>query len=86
MLYTSTNKTDRHDIPEILLKVALNTINQPSDQKKRLEYVYHCYVESYARPTWQDQDRITLTLTVRNLRRKPLGYLDTLNEYETHGI
>ena len=24
----STNKTDRHDITEILLKVALNTINQ----------------------------------------------------------
>jgi hypothetical protein len=25
----STNKTDRHDITEILLKVVLNTINQP---------------------------------------------------------
>jgi hypothetical protein len=24
----STNKTDRHDIAEVLLKVALNTINQ----------------------------------------------------------
>jgi hypothetical protein len=29
---SSTNKTDRHDIAEILLKVALNTINpNPSD-------------------------------------------------------
>ena len=27
-LVSSTNKTDRHDIAEILLKVALNTINQ----------------------------------------------------------
>jgi hypothetical protein len=27
----STNKTDRHDITEILLKVALNTINQQTD-------------------------------------------------------
>jgi hypothetical protein len=27
---SSTNKTDRHDITEILLKVAFNTINQPS--------------------------------------------------------
>jgi hypothetical protein len=27
---SSTNKTDCHDITEILLKVALNTINQPS--------------------------------------------------------
>ena len=26
---STTNKTDRHDITEILLKVALNTINQP---------------------------------------------------------
>jgi hypothetical protein len=26
---SSTNKTDRHDITEILLKVALNTITQP---------------------------------------------------------
>jgi hypothetical protein len=26
-LVSSTNKTDRHDITEILLKVALNTIN-----------------------------------------------------------
>jgi hypothetical protein len=28
---SSTNKTDRHDIPEILLKVALNTIKQTSN-------------------------------------------------------
>jgi hypothetical protein len=27
---SSTNKTDHQDITEILLKVALNTINQPS--------------------------------------------------------
>ena len=29
---SSTNKTDRHDISEILLKVALNTINQTNKQ------------------------------------------------------
>jgi hypothetical protein len=34
-LVSSTNKTDRHDIAEILLKVALNTINQT---KPLLEY------------------------------------------------
>ena len=28
--FSSTNKTDCHDITEILLKVALNTINQPT--------------------------------------------------------
>jgi hypothetical protein len=31
---SSTNKTDRHDIIEILLKVALNTINQPTNSSK----------------------------------------------------
>jgi len=30
---SSTNKTDRHDITEILLKVAVNTINQPTNRK-----------------------------------------------------
>ena len=29
---SSTNKTDRHDIPEILIKVALNTIKQTNEQ------------------------------------------------------
>ena len=29
---SSTNKTDRYDITEILLKVELNTINQPTNQ------------------------------------------------------
>jgi hypothetical protein len=29
---SSTNKTDCHDITEILLKMALNTINQPTNQ------------------------------------------------------
>jgi hypothetical protein len=30
---SSTNKTDSHDITEILLKVALNTIKQTIDSK-----------------------------------------------------
>jgi hypothetical protein len=41
----STNKTDRHDITEILLKMGLSTINQtkPSydDGGIRLGYVVH---------------------------------------------
>jgi len=38
-----TNKTDHNDITEILLKVALNTIHQPTNQptiKKALQSVY----------------------------------------------
>jgi len=33
---SSTNKTDRHDITEILLKVTLNTMNQPTNQPTNL--------------------------------------------------
>jgi hypothetical protein len=32
-LVSSTNKTDRHDITEMLLKVALNTIKQTNKHK-----------------------------------------------------
>jgi hypothetical protein len=35
ILVSSTNKTDRHDITEILLKVALNTLNL-----KKLKMLY----------------------------------------------
>ena len=41
-----TNKTDRHDITEILLKVALNTINQP-------DYVNCCLIYNWDRKSWQ---------------------------------
>jgi hypothetical protein len=33
---SSTNKTDRHDITEILLKVPLSTINQPTNQSHQI--------------------------------------------------
>jgi hypothetical protein len=33
-----TNKTDHHDITEILLKVALNTITLTHDSKGKLPY------------------------------------------------
>ena len=35
---SSTNKTDRHNITEILLKVALGTINQPINQRWNSSY------------------------------------------------
>ena len=34
--FSSTNKTDRQDITEILLKVALNTINQTKPNRDQL--------------------------------------------------
>jgi hypothetical protein len=33
---SATNKTDRHDITERLLKVALNTINQTNKQTNKI--------------------------------------------------
>ena len=37
---SSTNKTDRHDVTEILLKVALNTINQTKSTDSDLLKAY----------------------------------------------
>ena len=39
-MVSTTNKTDRHDITEILLKVVFNTLNQPNNWKM---FVYKCY-------------------------------------------
>jgi len=36
---SSTNKTDRHDITEILLKVAFNTTNQTNKQWKTIDAI-----------------------------------------------
>jgi hypothetical protein len=44
---SSTNKTDRHDITEILLKVVLNTINQTN--------LPNNIVENFSRSDDQDQ-------------------------------
>ena len=49
-LISSTNKTDRHDITEILLKVALNTINHNhiiKSPKQHLETYCFCSVSYY---------------------------------------
>jgi hypothetical protein len=42
---SSTNKTDHHDITEILLKVALNTIKQTNKHKTKV-LLPHGYVTS----------------------------------------
>ena len=40
---SSTNRTYRHDITEILLKVALNTINQPSNKRHIQIFLFYFY-------------------------------------------
>jgi len=47
------NKTDLHDITEILLKVALNTINQTNQ-------LYHCIIYLLATEAWVLQKTIEL--------------------------
>ena len=43
---SSTNKTDHHDMTEILLKVALNTINQTNQtQNRQRSHMYLCLKE-----------------------------------------
>ena len=46
---SSTNKTDRHNITEILLKVALNTIKQTKQTLVSQSYVllYICDIHAY---------------------------------------
>jgi hypothetical protein len=45
LLRSSTNKTDRHDITEILLKMALNTINKQTNQTMYIK-TDECYIPS----------------------------------------
>jgi hypothetical protein len=45
-LVSSTNKSDCHDITEILFKVAFNTINQPTNLTLRL-YDLECNTGSH---------------------------------------
>ena len=46
-LVSSTDKTDRHDITEILLKVALNTISQTKPKPNQLTTYIYCTVYVY---------------------------------------
>ena len=41
---SSTNKTDRHDIAEILLKVALNALKQTKMSSICLKFVKLCFI------------------------------------------
>ena len=46
VVHPATNKANRYDIIEILLKVALNTINQPTNQSNYLSFICRiwCFV------------------------------------------
>ena len=74
---SSTNKTDCHNITEILLKVALNTINQPTNLYFRLQMVIDRIVDKFtsAGIMTQELDHVKLHVTVMNtlFRKDPTG-------------
>ena len=61
--FSSTNKTDHHDITEILLKVALNIINQPT-------IMHLLYLWSNV-TIWQ----LNIIDNIRNLQKTIIKYL-----------
>ena len=64
-MVSSTNKTDRYDITEILLKVALNTINQPVIISHGLE----CEMGQFHQRihTFKSETRLTKFLMTENV-------------------
>jgi hypothetical protein len=84
---SSTTKTGRHDIVEILLKVALNTINQiKSLLSSRLGQVKRCYMP----PTADLSPNADLSLSYVNvfqvtIRLKPGHLIAMINRKVLHG-
>jgi hypothetical protein len=64
---SSTNKTDRHDITEILLKVALNTISQTKS-------IYHL---EYNAPHYNNMDICSNHKIQNQYANKEMNILDT---------
>jgi hypothetical protein len=66
-----TNKTDCHNITEILLKVALNTINQPTNRinwKIKTNFYYNKL--SHGKPFWlQTDDDNAIIIRTQNCLR-----------------
>ena len=60
---SSTNKSDRHDIAEILLKVALNTINQINQKIEKSNYLDVCGAR---KPEQDSQNRLRLPMLERD--------------------
>ena len=58
------NKTDRHDITEILLKVSLNSINQSKPNQHFVQYIeidmkVNCY---YNEVKWKTSHKVNITV------------------------
>jgi len=69
-IVSSTNKTDRHDITEIVLKVALNMINEtkPSmetDSTKQIENYTHVTSTLFNWKKYNQEEFVTTTFAIR---------------------
>jgi hypothetical protein len=86
---SSTNKTDCHDITEILLKVALNTINHKPNQIINNLYSKHTcvYITQMMkiRPTSKTANRqkvlLTADIVIRSVVHEALSYPETYELY-----
>ena len=78
---SSTNKTDRQDIPDILLKVALNTIKQPKQTNKQFNqltvvvYMKYLHLQMWMHSSEQ-----------QSLSNGYIDMIDMLNSYIQHSI
>ena len=72
-----TNKTDCHDITEILLKVALNTITYRSLLGNKFQYNWHkiCSIADYDRLTSYIQNHKTQNCILPNCKRFSIIFL-----------
>ena len=75
--FSSTNKTYRHDITEILLKVALNTINL--HQSKTIEDIRLCYKTTDAF-NWDQEYMMLKDRDLEPLVLLPLQYIRSVKQ------
>ena len=81
-LVSSTNKTEHHDITEILLKMALNTINQlnPTNFPLKLTLTASIYLAN--RSNWNTTVFSSLTLsTSKPCCKKTMSFITYCSQY-----
>jgi hypothetical protein len=75
---SSINKTDHHDIIKILLKVALNAINKPTQRKQLLNFQYEiddkhallCFLEKMLKIPKSQQEDVNRRTTDNDQKKK----------------
>jgi hypothetical protein len=79
---SSTNKTERHDIMEILLKVALNTINITIFSKLRVIHIQYKIKQHISTKAWTTQIPTKIEDKIKNLWMVSFSY--TIFDFHHH--